>query len=119
MKRHTPKATFKFIPAAKLLKFIQRRNKSHHHNNLQFQIDADACNIHLETLGKARKFTVGSFTGYEWIVPVEDNKKVRMVEFGQQLYLETGYDYETTSMFKLMQKAEYAPEPKQAETVSS
>lgn len=96
------------VPMTKLKKFVAKRNKSSFHSNFQFGIDADACGIRDVTyLGTPKKFTIDGHVGWEWQVPIPNDKTVRMIEFGRTLYLESDYDYETTSMFKLMAKAKY------------
>lgn len=63
---------------SKLLKFVDRRNKSEHASNLQFQIDLEGSGMKIADIGPALRLPDGS--GYQWFIPIEDGPELRLIE---------------------------------------
>ena len=67
----------KTLTAARLKKFVARRNKSAFNSNLQFQIDARGCGIDLDDLGDVHPYeSPEGGRCYRWTTPVGELHEV-------------------------------------------
>lgn len=98
------------LTVKKLERFVKTRNKSGFSSNLQFQIDANACGFSVGDLGEVQPFMLNGVKGYQWVLRVQNGRqleRIRLVEFGREIYIDTSRNEDTQSMFELMKKAEF------------
>ena len=95
-------------------RFVRERLKSGLNSNLQFQSDADHVGIDLKRdFPDPVKFGIDGFTGYQWTFDDLEGERVRMVEFGNRLYLsdEQETNADAASMFERLNTAFFLPPP--------
>lgn len=94
-------------------RFVKRRNKSDFNTNLQFQIDANACGFRVDDICNGqppqRLLLEKSFIAHQWKFETDEGP-VRMIEFGNLLYVNYHLDANSEKMFEIANEAEYPAE---------
>ena len=90
-----------------LQKFVKRRNKSSHHDDIQFEADARECRIRVGEFGNPISFMLDSLPGSLWRFAVDGSKDEQvLIEYQQKLYLLD----ENVRMFQAMSRAIFGDE---------